>query len=71
MRNPFVALKMAAVIGALMAQKAAVAAFNLGMQPRDGTDGNDRNHVVRHSGRTVAQDKRDARKARNRLRNKR
>ena len=73
MKNPFVAAALKAVINAQMARKGAVMAFNLGyieaMSGKEFAEANARK-ARRTSQRTVAQDKRDARKARNIRRSK-
>ena len=71
MRNPFVAATMKAQAMASLARTAALMCFNFGLRPADYKGEAGSISVIRHSGRTVAQDKRDARKARNRARNKR
>ena len=74
MRNPFIAAAMKAAINAQMAMKSAIQAFNLGyvkaLSGREFSEANaSRAHRTSH--RTVAQDKRDALKARNRKRARR
>lgn len=69
MRNPFIAAAMAAAVLAAMTRKGAMMAFNLGYA-KNLNAGDFRDHAHRTSHRTVAQDKREARKARNRGKNK-
>lgn len=74
MSNPFVAAKAAAVRAMMLAKSAAMSAFQMGMAPRGeefGAGAGRGPSYRKNSGRTVAQDKRDARKARNRAKHKR
>jgi len=68
-RNPFVAAKLAALALKETARRAAIICFQLGLAPRDVAFSTTVDTTPnKHSRHTVAQDKRAARKLRNKRR---